>query len=58
MGELARDKDCRIEMENLDGFRLVWSLLKHDSSLVLASAAEAICPYVENSLVHFFSKLK
>jgi HEAT repeat protein len=49
MGELARDPDVRIEMEKLDGFRLVWSLLKHPSPLVQAGAAWAICPYVEKS---------
>lgn len=51
MGELAKDQDCRVEMERLDGFRLVWSLLKHDSSRVQAGAAWAICPYVEHSKV-------
>jgi hypothetical protein len=49
MGELARDAEARFEMEHLDGFRLVWSLLKHPSTSVQAGAAWAICPYVENS---------
>jgi len=51
VGELARDPEARREMDEQDGFRLVWSLLKHPSSLVQASAAWAICPYVESSKV-------
>lgn len=51
VGELAKDEDARRDMERLDGFRLVWSLLKHTSVRVQASAARAICPYVESSKV-------
>ena len=36
-------------MEKLDGFRLVWSLLKHPSPFVQSGAAWALAPYVENS---------
>jgi len=57
MGELARDPGARIEMEKLDGFRLVWSLLKHSSPLVQAGAAWAICPYVENSQVYYLNMI-
>ncbi|CAL8113505.1 unnamed protein product [Orchesella dallaii] len=49
VGELARDEEARTDMERLDGFRLVWSLLKHSSVRVQASAAKAIFPYVESS---------
>src|SRR6185369_409069 len=49
VGQLARDGEARKEMDSQDGFRLVWSLLKHPSSLVQASAAWAICPYVESN---------
>lgn len=49
VGQLARDDAARQDMDAQDGFRLVWSLLKHPSSLVQASAAWAICPYVESN---------
>lgn len=48
VGQLARDPDARREMDEQDGFRLVWSLLKHPTPSVQASAAWAISPYVEN----------
>ncbi|ODM98597.1 Armadillo repeat-containing protein 4 [Orchesella cincta] len=49
VGQLAVDDEARREMDQQDGFRLVWSLLKHPNSSVQASAAWAICPYVESS---------
>jgi HEAT repeat protein len=49
VGELARDAESRKEMDSQDGFRLVWSLLKHPSPKVQTSAAWAICPYVEST---------
>ncbi|CAG7823011.1 unnamed protein product [Allacma fusca] len=49
VGELARDAEARAEMEQQDGFRLIWSLLKHPEPTVQASAAWTICPYVESS---------
>jgi len=51
VGELAVDNETRREMDQHDGFRLVWSLLKHPNYMVQASAAWAICPYVESSKV-------
>jgi hypothetical protein len=49
VGQLARDNDARKDMDAQDGFRLVWSLLKHPAPMVQASAAWAICPYVESN---------
>ena len=54
VGALARDNEARLEMERLDAFRLVWSLLKHPSTFVQSSAAWAICPYVRSSMVSIF----
>jgi len=48
VGQLARDAEARREMDSQDGFRLVWSLLKHPTPSVQASAAWAISPYVES----------
>jgi hypothetical protein len=45
------DEECRLEMDEHDGFRLLWGLLKHPSSMVQASAAWAIRPYVESDKV-------
>jgi len=49
VGILAVDPESRAEMDQYDGFRLIWSLLKHPNSEVQASAAWAIRPYVESS---------
>jgi len=35
-------------IDNLDGLRLLWSVLKNPNSEAQASAAWAICPCVEN----------
>lgn len=51
VGVLAIDPDSRAEMDQYDGFRLVWSLLKHPNSMVQASAAWAIRPYVQSTKV-------
>lgn len=49
IGILARDAECRDEMEAQEAFRMIWSLLKHSSPQVQSSAAYAICPYVRGS---------
>ncbi|MEQ2223040.1 hypothetical protein ILYODFUR_032639, partial [Ilyodon furcidens] len=41
---------CRI-IDQLDGVRLVWSLLKNPSAEVQSSAAWALCPCIENAKV-------
>lgn len=41
---------CRI-IDQLDGVRLVWSLLKNPSPEVQSSAAWALCPCIENAKV-------
>ena len=38
-------------IDNLDGVRLIWSLLKNPDTEVQASAAWAICPCIENAKV-------
>ena len=37
------------QIDQLDGVRLLWSLLKNPSPQVQASAAKALCPCIENA---------
>jgi len=43
---------CRV-IDNLDGLRLLWSVLKNPNPEAQASAAWAICPCVENIKVFY-----
>jgi len=43
-------------IDNLDGLRLLWSVLKNPNPEAQASAAWAICPCVENIKV-FYSQV-
>lgn len=40
-------------IDQLDGVRLVWSLLKNPSTSVQSSAAWALCPCIENAKVQY-----
>lgn len=40
-------------IDQLDGVRLVWSLLKNPSADVQSSAAWALCPCIENAKVDY-----
>lgn len=51
LSECAKDKECMLEIEELDGVRLIWSLLKNDSPEVQAEAAWALCPCIMNATV-------
>lgn len=47
--ECAKEPNCMREIDELDGVRLVWSLLKNDSKLVQTNAALALSPCVQNA---------
>ncbi|XP_008305957.1 armadillo repeat-containing protein 4 [Cynoglossus semilaevis] len=49
VGACATDQDNMAIIDQLDGVRLVWSLLKNPSSDVQSSAAWALCPCIENA---------
>ncbi|XP_072162125.1 armadillo repeat-containing protein gudu isoform X2 [Bemisia tabaci] len=49
LGECAWDSECMAEIEEMDGVRLIWSLLKNDSPKVQAEAAWALVPCVQNA---------
>ena len=51
LGECAKEIDCMRKIEELDGVRLIWSLLKNKSKKVQASAAWALVPCIKNSEV-------
>lgn len=51
LGECAWDSECMAEIEEMDGVRLIWSLLKNDSPKVQAEAAWALVPCVQNAKV-------
>lgn len=40
-------------IDQLDGVRLVWSLLKNPSADVQSSAAWALCPCIQNAKVQY-----
>lgn len=45
--ECAKDPSCMKRIEELDGVRLVWSLLKNPDPRVQENAAWALCPCIE-----------
>lgn len=47
--ECAKEVSCMSEIDDLDGVRLVWSLLKNDSKKVQTNAALALSPCVQNA---------
>ncbi|XP_051796358.1 outer dynein arm-docking complex subunit 2 isoform X2 [Acanthochromis polyacanthus] len=49
LGACATDKDNMAIIQQLDGVRLVWSLLKKPSPDVQSSAAWALCACIENA---------
>uniref|UniRef100_A0A8C2Z1T1 Outer dynein arm docking complex subunit 2 n=1 Tax=Cyclopterus lumpus TaxID=8103 RepID=A0A8C2Z1T1_CYCLU len=49
VGACATDMDCMAIIDELDGVRLVWSLLKNSSADVQSSAAWALCPCIMNA---------
>ncbi|KAJ9600824.1 hypothetical protein L9F63_001036 [Diploptera punctata] len=49
LGECANEMESMEIIEQLDGVRLIWSQLKHPSSIVQASAAWALCPCIQNA---------
>ncbi|KAF6216722.1 hypothetical protein GE061_001069 [Apolygus lucorum] len=49
LGECANEMECMTKIEELDGVRLIWSLLKNKSTKVQASAAWALVPCIQNS---------
>lgn len=51
LGECANEMECMTKIEELDGVRLIWSLLKNKSTRVQASAAWALVPCIQNSRV-------
>lgn len=54
LGECANDTESMELIEELDGVRLVWSLLKNPSPKVQANAAWALRPMIENAKVCYF----
>lgn len=50
--ECAKDPESMIQIEELDGVRLIWSLLKNESLKVQANACLALCPCVEYASVN------
>lgn len=54
LGEVAQEEECLQLIEELDGVRLVWSLLKNPSPRVQANAAWALCPMIQNAKVTSF----
>lgn len=53
LGQCAHEKECMARIEELDGVRLVWSLLKNDSPKVQTCAAWALVPCINNSKVYY-----
>lgn len=51
LGECAKEKACMAKIEELDGIRLIWSLLKNKNPAVQANAAWALVPCIKNSRV-------
>ncbi|XP_014243459.1 armadillo repeat-containing protein gudu-like [Cimex lectularius] len=49
LGECGNEVECMAKIEELDGVRLIWSLLKNKSPRVQASAAWALVPCISNS---------
>ncbi|KAF3703394.1 Armadillo repeat-containing protein 4 [Channa argus] len=49
VGACATDKENMVIIDQLDGVRLVWSLLKNSSADVQSSAAWALCPCIKNA---------
>ncbi|CAH1134699.1 unnamed protein product [Ceutorhynchus assimilis] len=47
--ECAEDPESMREIEQLDGVRLIWSLLKNDSPKVQANAAWSLVPCIRNA---------
>lgn len=47
--ECAKEQNCMSEIDDLDGVRLIWSLLKNDSKKVQTNAALALSPCVQNA---------
>lgn len=47
--ECAKDPNCMQQIDELDGVRLIWSLLKNDSKKVQTNAALALSPCVQNA---------
>lgn len=53
LGECAHEEESMELIEELDGVRLVWSLLKNPSPRVQANAAWALCPMIQNAKVKY-----
>lgn len=51
LGECASEDESMEIIEEMDGVRLVWSLLKNTSPRVQANAAWALCPMIQNAKV-------
>ena len=49
LGRCAADTNTLIRIHELDGVRLIWSLLKNSSEKVQASAAWALSPCIKNA---------
>ncbi len=49
LGRCAQDKDTLIRIHQLDGVRLIWSMLKNPSEEVQSSAAWALSPCIKNA---------
>lgn len=47
--ECAKEPNCMLQIDELDGVRLIWSLLKNDSKKVQTNAALALSPCVQNA---------
>lgn len=53
LGECAWDLQCMEEMERHDAVRLIWSLLKKNSTDIQAHAAWALVPCIKNATVMY-----
>ena len=49
LGRCAQDKDTLIKIHELDGVRLIWSMLKNPAEEVQSSAAWALSPCIKNA---------
>ncbi|XP_071444201.1 armadillo repeat-containing protein gudu [Hetaerina americana] len=49
LGEAARELESMEIIEELDGVRMVWSMLKRPYPAVQAAAAAALCPCIQNA---------
>ncbi|KAF4521378.1 hypothetical protein B566_EDAN006967 [Ephemera danica] len=55
LGQLAQESHCLKAIEELDGVRLLWTLLKCPDPRVQANAAASLCPFIQHAKVILLS---